>query len=169
MWTCFVAPLRVFLQELFIGEELLWDALNHIQPVHPKHNLSTSVALEKPRNVGFYFRHIEGIREPLRLDAYGEGRDAGELPVVLDSLGCSLGAELRELHRKAQELGAREIKGGVEVHREESGTGRRDGNVMETDGGRGRGERYLKAKDASARRHKVPGIVVGVEAYQIGL
>lgn len=41
-----VAPLRVLLQELLKGKELLGNALDHVQPIHSQHDLQTAVLVD---------------------------------------------------------------------------------------------------------------------------
>mmetsp|Transcript_15521 Transcript_15521/g.33610 ORF Transcript_15521/g.33610 Transcript_15521/m.33610 type:complete len:459 (-) Transcript_15521:1495-2871(-) len=88
-----VAPGGVLVEEHFVREQLLGDAFDHVQPVHPQHHLAAAEALLELLNVRLHNLRLQRLREPLRVDAYGERRHPRHLPVVLHSLRRTLQAQ----------------------------------------------------------------------------
>ena len=83
-----VPPLRVLLQELLERQQLLRDALDDVEPVNAQHHLPSRIAVQQLRGVGSHVGPLQSRGEALRVDADGEGGDAGQGAGVLDSLRC---------------------------------------------------------------------------------
>ena len=73
----------MLLQELFKGQQLLRNALDHVQSVDAKHDLPSRVPIQQLRDVGPHARRLERRGEPVWVDADREGRYPRHGPVVL--------------------------------------------------------------------------------------
>mmetsp|Transcript_3289 Transcript_3289/g.10856 ORF Transcript_3289/g.10856 Transcript_3289/m.10856 type:complete len:463 (-) Transcript_3289:62-1450(-) len=77
-----VPPRRVLVQELLKGEQLLRDALDHVQAVHPQHHLAPREPGFELQDVGLHLPGLKRLREPLGIDPDGEGRHPRDHPIV---------------------------------------------------------------------------------------
>ena len=80
-------------EEFLIGQQLLRDTLNHIQPVHTQHDLPPCISVEKLGNVPLYLISVKSTCESFRIDADGEGGHSGDAAVVLDTFGRAFKAK----------------------------------------------------------------------------
>lgn len=87
----FVIPLGMLLQKLFKRQQLLWNALDHIQPIHPKHHFAAPIVFAQLGDAFLYPLRFHCGLKTLWVNANGECGYAGQGAIVLYTLGGTLG------------------------------------------------------------------------------